>query len=307
MPRMTTRLRALLKRGAFLELPALYDPISARIAQSAGFKSIYNGGFVTGGKTCISEPLLTMNEQIGTAADIAAAVRVPVVMDAGAAWGEPLHAMRTVRECIRAGIAGVHIEDQLYPKRAHYHTYVVHNIPRADFVDKIKLACRQRDALDRDFVIIARSDAARVTGLKEAVDRVNAAADVGADMGLVFPRNHDEAVAAPKRARVPLIYVQSRGTRDGRPLYGYKQLQEMGYGGCIDATLTICLAYHHLTEALTELKRTGDYTGLAEPQFVAARKGVEDIIGLETFYRIEQETVEKSQRQAPATARRPAR
>ena len=294
MARMTTQLRAMLKRGQFLELPAIYDPITARLAESAGFKSIYNGGFVTGGKTCISEPLLTMSDQLGTAGDIAKSVKVPLVMDAGAGWGEPLHTMRTVRECVWAGVAGVHIEDQLFPKRAHYHTYVVHNIPRDEFIDKIKLACKARDEVDRDFVIIARSDAARVQGIKEALDRVNAAAQVGADMGLVFPRTHEEAVLSPKRSKLPLVYVQSRGTRDGRPLYSYKQLREMGYGGCIDATLSICLVYHHMREAMIELKKTGDYKGMTEPEFVAARKGVEDIIGLEEYYRIEEETVEKS-------------
>ncbi len=304
MARMTTRLRAMVKRGQFLELPATYDPITARIAESAGFKTIYNGGFVTGGKTCISEPLLTMSDQIATAGEIAKSVDVPLVMDAGAGWGEPLHTTRTVRECIWSGIAGIHIEDQLFPKRAHYHTYVVHNIPRQEFVDKIRLACVQRDKLDKDFIIIARSDAARVEGLKEAIDRVNAAAKVGADMGLVFPRTQAEAVETPKRARLPMVYVQSRGTRDGRPLYSYRQLIDMGYAGCIDATLPICLVYHHMREAMTELKRTGDYTGLNEPQFVAARKGVEDIIGLEEYYRIEAETVERSK---PARSAKRAR
>ncbi len=294
MSRMTTRLRTMVKRGQFLELPAVYDPITARIAEHAGFKTIYNGGFVTGGKSCQSEPLLTMSDQVGVGGEIAKSVNVPLVMDGGAGWGEPLHTMRTVRECIWAGIAGIHIEDQLYPKRAHYHTYVVHNITRDEFVDKIRLACRQRDELDKDFVIIARSDAARVSGMKEALDRVNAAADVGADLGLVFPRTHAEAVATPKRAKLPLVYVQSRGTRDGRPLYSFGQLQDMGYAGSIDATISICITQHFMAKAMAELKKTGDYTGITEPQFVTARKAVEDLVGLEGFYRIEQETVERS-------------
>ena len=294
MSRMTTRLRAMVKHGQFLELPAVYDPITARIAEHAGFKTIYNGGFVTGGKSCQSEPLLTMSDQVGVGGEIAKSVNVPLVMDGGAGWGEPLHTMRTVRECIWAGIAGIHIEDQLYPKRAHYHTYVVHNITRDEFVDKIRLACRQRDELDKDFVIIARSDAARVSGMKEAIDRVNAAADVGADMGLVFPRTHAEAVATPKRAKLPLVYVQSRGTRDGRPLYSFGQLQDMGYAGSIDATISIGITQHFMGKAMAELKKTGDYTGITEPQFVTARKAVEDLVGLEGFYRIEQETVEKA-------------
>ena len=125
-PRATTQLRALVKRGKFLELPAAFDPFTARMIEAAGFKTVYNGGFVTGTLTTISEPLLTMSEQIGVAANITNAVSIPLIMDAGAGWGEPLHTMRTVRECIRAGIAGVHIEDQLFPKRAHYHNYVAH-------------------------------------------------------------------------------------------------------------------------------------------------------------------------------------
>lgn len=293
MHRATTQLRKRIRRREFLELPAVYDPLAARIAESLGFESLYNGGFVTGGMSAISEPLLTMTEQIGVAAAIAHAVRVPVVMDAGAGWGEPLHTMRTVRECIRAGIAAVHIEDQLFPKRAHYHTYVAHNIPINEFRDKIKLACEQRDKSDRDFVIIARSDACREQGFAEAIKRIRVAADVGADMGLIFPRDHKEAVRTPKLARLPMIYVQSRGTRDGRPLYSYSQLRDMGYAGCIDAILAVGVHHHFLREALAELKQTGDYTGMSEAQFVVARKQVEDLIGLEDYYRIERATVER--------------
>jgi 2-methylisocitrate lyase-like PEP mutase family enzyme len=244
-----------------------------------------------------------MTEQIGVAANIAAAVKVPLVMDAGAGWGEPLHTMRTVRECIRAGIAGVHIEDQLFPKRAHYHAYVAHNIPRREYRDKIALACRQRDESDRDFVIIARSDACREQGFAEAIARMHIGADAGADLGLVFPRDHREAVKAPRLARLPLIYVQSRGNRDGRPLYAYDQLRDMGYAGCIDAILAVGVHHFFLREAFAELKRTGDYTGMTAEEFVAVRKQVEDLIGLEDYYRIERATVEQ-RRQRPRRGRR---
>ena len=294
MMKPTTQLRALVKKGRFLELPSAYDPITARLAQSVGFKTVYCGGFVTGGSTCISEPLLTMTEQIRVASGMAHAVDIPVVMDAGAGWGEPLHTMRTVHECIRAGIAGVHIEDQLFPKRAHYHTYVAHNIPLDEYRDKIRLACEARDAADPDFVIIARSDACRIQGLKEAIKRVNVGADVGADLGLIFPQSHADTVKAPKLAKVPLIYVQSRGNRDRRPLYSWSQLQDMGYGGCIDAIFAVGIQFHFMKQALEELKKTGDYTGMTEDEFVVARKQVEDLIGLEEYYAIERATVERA-------------
>ena len=172
--------------------------------------------------------------------------------------------MRTVSEFIAAGIAGIHIEDQLYPKRAHYHKYVAHTITVKEFIDKIKMACRIRDSIDKRFVIIARSDTCRFEGLGEAVNRINRAADVGADLGLVFPRNHKEALVAPKKSLLPLIYVQSRGNRDGRPLYNNNQLEEMGYIGCIDAQIHIGISYYFLDKALREIKRTGDFSGLTK-------------------------------------------
>ena len=294
MQRATCKLRALVRAGKFLELPSAYDPITARLVQSLGFKTVYCGGFVTGGSTCISEPLLTMDEQLRVASGMAKVVDIPVIMDAGAGWGEPLHTMRTVRECIQAGIAGVHIEDQLFPKRAHYHTYVAHNIPISEFRDKIRLACEQRDACDPDFVIIARSDACREQGFGEAVKRMNLAKSQGADMGLIFPRTHEEAVKTPRLCKLPMVYVQSRGNRDGRPLYSNRQLIDMGYAGCIDAILAIGVQFSAMKKALTEIRKTGDYNGMSDREWIAVRKEVEDLIGLEDYYRIERETVEKT-------------
>lgn len=294
MYRATTALRKLVSAGKFLELPTAYDALTGRLIQSLGFKSLYVGGFVTGGSTAISEPQLTMTEQIRVAADVANGLKIPVVMDAGAGWGEPLHTMRTIRECIRAGIAGVHIEDQLFPKRAHYHTYVAHNIPINEYRDKIKLACAQRDETDKDFVIIARSDACREQGYNEAVKRMLVAKDVGADMGLIFPRDHKETVNAPKQCKLPMVYVQSRGNRDNRPLYSNAQLKDMGYAGCIDAILAVGVQFHFMRKALQEIKKTGDYTGMTKDEWVTARHDIETLIGLDDHYRIERETVEKN-------------
>ena len=286
-------LRRLLKKKEFLYMPVAYDALGGRLLQSLGFECVYTGGFVTGASRCTSEPLLTMDEQLRTAGEVAAAIDIPLVVDGGAGFGEPLHAMRTVRECIRAGIAGMHLEDQLYPKRAHYHKYVAHAVPRKAFADKIAFACRQRERSDPDFVVIARTDTCRSEGLKEAVARINMAADAGADLGLIFPRNDAEMKKAPKQARIPLVYVTSRGNRDGRPLPSAAQLADMGYKAAIDA-LTYLLASFHFTKlAYAEIKRTGGYTGLSHAQCVAARKEIETLVGLEDFYEIEEQTVEK--------------
>jgi methylisocitrate lyase len=201
--------------------------------------------------------------------------------------------MRTVREFIRAGVAGAHIEDQLYPKRAHYHKYVAHAIPRKAFADKIKFACRQRDLSDPNFVVIARTDACRFEGLKEAVWRVNAAADAGADMGLIFPRNDEEMKKAPRQAKVPLVYVISRGNRDGRPLPTGPQLADMGYKAAIDALTHLLASFHFAKLAYQEIKRTGGYSGLTHEQCVEARRDIETLVGLDEFYEIEEQTVEE--------------
>jgi 2-methylisocitrate lyase-like PEP mutase family enzyme len=289
----TTALRRLLKKKEFVYLPVAYDPLGGRLLQSLGFDCVYTGGFVTGASRCTSEPLLTMDEQLRVAGDVAAAVDIPLVVDGGAGFGEPLHTMRTVRECIRAGIAGTHIEDQLYPKRAHYHKYVAHAVPRKEFADKIRFACRQRDRSDPDFVVIARTDTCRVEGLKEAVARVNMAADAGADMGLLFPRNDAELKKAPKQARIPLVYVTSRGNRDGRPVPCAAQLADMGYKAAIDAMTYLLASFHFAKLAYAEIKRTGGYTGLSPKECVAARHEIETLVGLDEFYSIEEQTVEK--------------
>jgi 2-methylisocitrate lyase-like PEP mutase family enzyme len=296
MTEMTRRLRALLADGEFLYLPSSSTPIEGLLAASLGAKAVYTGGYVTGASRAISEPLLTMDEQVRVAGEVARAVSVPLIADAGAGFGEPLHTMRTVREFAAAGVAGVHIEDQLYPKRAHYHGYQVHAIPREEFVAKIKYACLQRQETDPDFLIIARSDTCREFGLEEAVGRVNAAAEVGADMGLVFPRSREEAAAAPRLSQVPLVWVQSRGNRDGRPIVSMGDLKSMGYRGCIDAQIMLAVAVHFVKGAMAEIVATGSYTGIDDAAFVALRKEIEDLIGLDAYYRIEAATVERDSR-----------
>jgi 2-methylisocitrate lyase-like PEP mutase family enzyme len=288
----TTQLRALLRTKTFLHMPAVYDALGARMVQQAGFEAVYTGGYVSGASRAVSEPLLTMTEQITIAADAAAAVDIPMVVDAGAGFGEPLHTMRTVREFIRAGIAGVHIEDQLFPKRAHYHTYQVHEISPEEFGDKIKYACRERDRVDPDFVIIARTDSCREFGLDVAADRINRGADAGADLGLLFPRSVEETERAPKVCRVPLVYVLSRGNRDGRPVFARDDLQQMGWAAIIDAQVMMLPAFVAQQRMLEELRATGTYTGLTNNEAVRARKSIEDVIGLEEHYEIERQTVE---------------
>ena len=289
---VTKILRDLIASGTFLHLPSVYDPLSARQVQQAGFEATYVGGYVSGAIKTISEPLLTLTEQVNIASEVAKSVSIPVLADAGAGFGEPLHAMRTVKEFVSAGIAGIHIEDQLFPKRAHYHKYQVHAISKQDFTTKIEFSCKARDEVDPNFLIIARTDTCREMGLKEASQRINAAGEVGADMGLIFPRTNEETEKAPKVCNIPLVYVQSRGNRDGRPLFSRQELEAYGYAMCIDAQVVIAASFVAQRDMLKELRETGDYKALNAKQMVTARQEIEDIIDLNNHYKIEVATVE---------------
>jgi 2-methylisocitrate lyase-like PEP mutase family enzyme len=140
----TESLRELIRAREFLHMPAVSDPLGGLLVQNSGFKVCFVGGYVTGAALAISEPLLTMTEQVALAGAVANAIDVPLIADAGAGWGDALHTMRTVREFCKAGVAGVHIEDQIFPKRAHYHKYVAHVIPIEEYVEKIQYACRPK-------------------------------------------------------------------------------------------------------------------------------------------------------------------
>lgn len=287
-------LRSLLAKKQLLHMPAVYDPLFARLLERAGFESAYVGGWITGASRVITEPLLTMSEQIGVAKEAADAIKIPLICDAGAGFGEPLHTMRTVRSFIRAGISGVHIEDQVYPKRAHYHAYMVDEIPTEEFITKIQYACMARDELDPDFVIIARSDTARARGIQEAIDRVNRAADeTGADLGMLFPRNADDAEKAARQCRLPLVYVISHGTRDGRPIFTRQELEQMGYAIALDPHICMLTAFEAVQNMLTDLRSSGSFTALTEEACIRVRKQIEDMIDLEEFYEIEKATVMK--------------
>ena len=158
--RATTRLRALLKEPAPLILPGCFNAMSARILEHAGFPALYMSGYGTS-LNLLGLPdagLITLTEMALNAKLIASAVRAPLIADADTGFGNAINVVRTVEEYIRAGVAGMHLEDQVAPKRCG-HVAGREVIARDEAVLKIRAACQTRDALDPDFVIIARTDA----------------------------------------------------------------------------------------------------------------------------------------------------
>jgi methylisocitrate lyase len=291
---MTTRLRELLAAPGLIVAPACHDPMTARIAEQLGYQVIYLGGFAYGAASAVTEPRQTMTEMVDAARRITSVVNVPLIVDAGAGWGDPMHVMRTVQEFQQAGVAAIHLEDQLFPKRAHYHRdYQEHSIPAEEAAIKIEFACKART--DPDFVIIGRTDAMKTEGFEEGVRRSKLYAEAGADVIMNFPNTAEEAERAPREIPAPLAYTSSYGNRVGRPVYSTQELEAMGWKIDIEAIAIICAAYRAAFETLKSIKETGR-AGLDQAEAIRLRKAIEDTIGLEEYYRIEEQTVEAANR-----------
>jgi 2-methylisocitrate lyase-like PEP mutase family enzyme len=288
---MASRLRQVLQTEGVLVAPVCYDPLTARLVESLGFKAAYLGGFALGAVTCLTEPLTTMSEMAEQASRIARRINIPLIIDGDAGFGEPMHTMRAIREFEWGGVAGTHIEDQYYPKRAHYHKGIEHIISIEEMVMKIRAAVRARQ--DRDFVIIARTDAMRTHGFDEGVKRGNAYAEAGADMVMCFPNSVEESRRAPKEIQAPLVYVNSQGNRLGRPIFSVQEFAEMGWKMVVEAITAPLVAFQALKRTYGQLAREGR-TMLDQAEMQAVRKEIEDLIGLEEYYAIEAETVERA-------------
>jgi methylisocitrate lyase len=277
-------------RPRFIPALGIWDPYTARVAEALGIECVHIGGYQLGAHYVTSEPLVTLTELANTTRYVTAAVKIPVVVDAGAGYGEPLHVMRTVREIERAGAAALHIEDQIYPKRVHYHKGVEHVVSREEIVAKIKAAVDARN--DPNFVIMGRTDAMRTDGYEEGVIRANLMFEAGADMVMIFPNTLDEAKRAPKDIKGPLAYTNSEGNRLRRPLFSVQEFEEIGYKLSTYPTALLCPVTQAIKQVVTNLVKTGT-TGHDPEQMIVWRKEVEDLIGLEELYKIESDTVEK--------------
>jgi methylisocitrate lyase len=198
--------------------------------------------------------------------------------------------MRTVRELERAGASAIHIEDQIYPKRVHYHKGVEHVISRQEMLTKIKAALAART--DPDMVIIGRTDAMRTDDFAEGVARANLFLEAGVDMVMIFPNSVEEARRAPREIHGPICYVNSEGNRLDRPVFSVKELEDIGYKLVAYSATLICAVTQELKRVLTSLKSRG-ISGLPADEMIRWRKEVEDLIGLEEYYKIESKTVER--------------
>jgi len=247
MGRATQRLRELIARGPTLYVPGCYNAMSARVLEAAGFEALYMSGYGTSlSLTGLPDVgLTTLSEMAANARYIAQAVRVPLIADADTGFGNAVNVIRTIREYIGAGVGGLHIEDQVSPKRCgHVAGRLV--IPVEEAVGKIRAAVDARNDLDPDFVIVARTDARGASGgsLDEAIRRVNAYLEAGADLGFVEgPTSADEVRRICREVRGPVFYNMTGVS----PRFTLDEMRAMGIAVCIspNAMLRSALAAMH--------------------------------------------------------------
>ena len=197
------KLSTLFRGNDLTVAPVALSPIMARLAEEAGFKAVYLSGGSLGWVKCVTEANLSLPEMIETVVDMRTVCKLPVVLDAGGGWGDPVHVHRTIAMSEVAGVGAIEIEDQLLPRRVEHHAGIDHLVPTELAVKKITEALAART--DPDLVIIARTNARRVYDLDEALRRAEAFKRAGADMLFVHARDPDDLRTIGERLPPPLM------------------------------------------------------------------------------------------------------
>jgi len=282
-PRQT--FKQLLKRNKLLVAPGCFDGLSARLVQEAGFEAAYlSGGAVARSMGIPDIGLVTMSESIERAVQVVSAINIPIIADADTGYGNAVNLVRTVREFERAGVAAIHIEDQITPKRCG-HLDGKEVISLAEMELKLKAALAARS--DPDFCIIARTDARGVNGFDDAVKRASAFAKLGVD-AIFFeaPQSEEELAEIPKRVpNIPLLVNVFKGGKT--PMLPMERLEKIGYRIAIYPSETQRAAIHAMRTALSTLKREGTTESIDAN--LTTFKDRDKVVGLDDWNKIERE------------------
>jgi len=259
-PRRT--LRTLVEKKQGLVVPGAYDGISARLVQQAGFPAVYMTGYGTAASRLGLPDLgfAGLAEMADHARNIAAVVDIPLIADADTGYGNALNVRRTVQTYEAAGVAALHIEDQITPKRCgHLSGHQV--IPRGEFAGKIRAAVEARR--DPDLLIIARTDGISAVGFDEALRRGEAAAEAGADVLFIeAPRDEAQVERVARAFDTPLLYNYAPGGRS--PLLPFRQLRELGYAIILLPVDTLLVGVQAIRAFLGEVKTRDDVLALKD-------------------------------------------
>jgi 2-methylisocitrate lyase-like PEP mutase family enzyme len=275
--RATTKLRKLLASGRTVVAPGVFDGLSARLTEQAGFPALYaSGGAIARSAGIPDLGLLSLSEIVARLEMIVDAVAVPVIADADTGYGNALNVQRAVRAFERTGVAALHLEDQTFPKKCgHYEDKGL--VPVGEMAQKLKAA---RDALsDQDFIIIARTDAIAVEGFAAALDRAGAYGEAGADVIFVEAPTTEEEIAAVAR-RFPGWKLINMFQGGKTPLLPVARLEALGYNIVIIPSDLQRAAIKAMQRALQCVARDGSTAAMtAEMASFKEREAVIDTAG----------------------------
>jgi len=282
------RIPQMLLNNDFIVAPGAFDCLSAKSAELAGFSAIYMTGMGTSASR-LGLPdygLATMSEMVANASVMAATVKIPIIADADTGYGNELNMARTVHEYERHGAAGIHIEDQVFPKKCG-HLDKKQVIPRREFVSKIRAAVGARES--PDFIIIARTDCNSVLGFDEAIARANAGLDAGADLALVeAPESIAQVEKVPELVRGPCVLNMLLGGKS--PLLSLEDVRSLGYRMVLLSDVLLCAAIHAYDSALATVRASSG--PLRFPNTLAVRE-IFQRLGAETWDKLRVEQAEQ--------------
>jgi 2-methylisocitrate lyase-like PEP mutase family enzyme len=282
-PRQT--LKKLLQRDKMLVAPGCFDGLSARLVEEAGFEAAYlSGGAVARSMGIPDIGLVTMSEAIERAAQVVSAIKIPIIADADTGYGNAINLVRTVREFERIGVAAIHIEDQVTPKRCG-HLDGKEVVSLAEVEQKIAAALATRT--DPDFCIIARTDARAVNGMDDAINRAKAFAKLGVDAIFVeAPQSEEELAEIPRRLPgIPLLVNVFKGGKT--PMLPMERLEKMGYRIAIYPSETQRAGIHAMRHTLATLKREGTTESIDAS--LTTFKERDKVVALDDWQKIERE------------------
>ncbi|HQG30871.1 MAG TPA: isocitrate lyase/PEP mutase family protein [Deltaproteobacteria bacterium] len=277
-----TSLKEMISRGEFIQAPGVYDALSARIVEQGGFSAVYMTGYGTTA-THFSFPdigLITMTEMVETARRITSAVEIPLIADADTGYGNPINVVRTVREYEKAGVAAIHIEDQVWPKKCG-HMDGKKIIDSSEMIGKIKAAVDARQ--NENFLIIARTDALAVEGFEKAIERGHRFAEAGADLLFIeAPVSREQVAEIPKLIpEKPLILNIAPRT----PNFSVQEMKDMGYAVALYPGLCLIGAINGYTEEVKSLKETGKWRDIKD--ILQLFMDLNNFLGLEHYAKLE--------------------
>jgi 2,3-dimethylmalate lyase len=255
-------LRELIAQERLLIAPGAPNALTAVLIEEAGFPVVYvSGAGVSNTQLGVADVgLVSLRELVDQVRYVTAAVEAPVIADADTGFGNAINVIRTVKELERAGAAGLHLEDQVTPKRCgHFEGKQI--VSKTEMANKVRAAVEARR--DDDFVIIARTDARAVTGLEDAIERALAYREAGADMIFVeAPRTAEELETVAQQVPGPLV---ANMVEDGKtPLQSAEALEKMGYRLVLYANLAMRAAVLAMQQVLSHLAEHGDSMGVRD-------------------------------------------